>query len=109
MSDSQTTRAGLVIPSDSPVLLAFVGLHVLVVLACVVLGFVTMMSSKRPGRHPRFGTAYYACAYPPLLRRRSCCRPCGRPRTTRCSSLERRPSRPHGSVVRLGEIVGAVG
>jgi hypothetical protein len=61
MSDSQTTIAGLVVPSDSPVFLAFVGVHVLVALACVVLGFGAMMSSKRPGRHPRFGTAYYVC------------------------------------------------
>jgi uncharacterized membrane protein len=61
MSDSQTTVAGLVVSSDSPVFLAIVGLHVLVALACVVLGFVAMMSSKRPGRHPRFGTAYYVC------------------------------------------------
>jgi hypothetical protein len=35
MSDLETTIAGLVIPSDSPVFLAIVGVHVVVALACV--------------------------------------------------------------------------
>ncbi len=61
MADQTTTVAGIVIPSDSPLFLAFVGLHVLVALACVIAGLVAMLSNKRPGRHPRFGAFYYWC------------------------------------------------
>jgi hypothetical protein len=35
--------------------------HILVGFACVVTGVVAMLSPKRAGRHPRFGTIYYAC------------------------------------------------
>lgn len=61
MADKTTTIAGIVIPSDSPAFLAIVGLHVIVALACVIAGLVAILSSKRPGRHPRFGTVYYWC------------------------------------------------
>lgn len=56
-----TIVAGIEIPSTSPLFLAFVGLHVLVGLVCVVSGGVAMLSPKRPGRHPTFGTIYYWC------------------------------------------------
>ena len=36
-----------------------VGLHVLVGLVCVLAGAVAMLSPKRSGRHPTFGTIYY--------------------------------------------------
>jgi uncharacterized membrane protein len=61
MTDNETIIAGIVIPSDSPFFLAVVGLHILVALVCVVTGVVAMLSNKRPGRHPRFGTIYYWC------------------------------------------------
>jgi hypothetical protein len=61
MSDRETIVAGIVIPSDSPFFLTLVGLHVLVALACVITGVVAMLSNKRPGRHPTFGTIYYWC------------------------------------------------
>jgi hypothetical protein len=61
MSDKETIVAGIVIPSDSPFFLTVVGLHVLVALACIVTGVVAMLSNKRPGRHPTFGTIYYWC------------------------------------------------
>jgi hypothetical protein len=51
--------AGIPIPSTSPVFLAVVGLHVLVGLVCVIAGAVAMLSPKRAGRHPTFGTIYY--------------------------------------------------
>ena len=54
-----TTVLGIEIPSDSPVFLALVGLHVLVALVCVCTGPVAMLSRKGPGRHPVFGTVYY--------------------------------------------------
>ncbi len=59
--DNETIIAGIVIPSDSLFFLAVVGLHVLVALVCVITGVVAMLSNKRPGRHPTFGTIYYWC------------------------------------------------
>jgi len=61
MTDNPINVAGIEIPSDSPVFLAVLGAHVLFGLACVVTGVVAMLSRKRPGRHPRFGTIYYYC------------------------------------------------
>jgi hypothetical protein len=52
---------GIPIPSTSPVFLVVVSLHVLVGLACVVAGAAAMLSPKRKGRHPIFGTIYYWC------------------------------------------------
>ena len=59
MADNETIVAGIVIPSDSPFFLAVVGLHILVALVCVITGIVAMLSKKRPGQHPTFGTIYY--------------------------------------------------
>src|SRR5262245_17352987 len=61
MADNETIVAGIVIPSDSPFFLAVVGLHILVALVCVITGVVAMLSNKRPGQHPTFGTIYYWC------------------------------------------------
>jgi hypothetical protein len=57
--DETTVVAGIPIPSTSPVFLAVVALHVLVGLVCVVAGAIAMLSPKRGGRHPTFGTIYY--------------------------------------------------
>jgi uncharacterized membrane protein len=57
--DDTTVVAGIAIPSTSPTFLAVVGLHVLVGLLCVVTGAIAMLSPKRSGRHPTFGTIYY--------------------------------------------------
>lgn len=46
-------------PSDSPIFLMVLAVHVVAGVTCVVTGIVAMLSRKRPGRHPRFGTAYY--------------------------------------------------
>jgi hypothetical protein len=61
MTGNPINLAGIEIPSDSPVFLAALGMHILVGLSCVVSGVVAMLSRKRPGRHPRFGTIYYYC------------------------------------------------
>src|SRR5215813_2955459 len=63
MAENETSIAGIVIPSDSPFFLAVVGLHILVALVCVITGVVAMLSNKRPGRHPTFGTMYYWCLF----------------------------------------------
>jgi hypothetical protein len=36
-----------------------IGFHILFALTCVVTGVVAMLSKKRRGRHPRFGTIYF--------------------------------------------------
>jgi hypothetical protein len=59
VTDHLTVVAGIPIPSDSPVFLTVVGLHVLAGLLCVIAGAVAMLSPKRRGRHPRFGTIYF--------------------------------------------------
>jgi hypothetical protein len=46
-------------PFDSPVFLVALAVHVVAGITCVVTGIAAMLSEKRPGRHPRFGTAYY--------------------------------------------------
>jgi uncharacterized membrane protein len=56
-----TIVAGIVIPSTSPIFLTVVGLHILAGVGCVVAGAIAMLSPKRHGRHPTFGTIYYVC------------------------------------------------
>jgi len=53
--------AGIEIPSSDPVFLAIVGVHVLLGLACTITGVIAMLSVKRPGHHPWFGSVYYWC------------------------------------------------
>ena len=61
MTDGMTDIAGIEIPSNDPVFLAIVSIHIVLGLACTVTGFVAMLSQKRGGRHPRYGTIYYWC------------------------------------------------
>jgi hypothetical protein len=57
--DDVTVALGIPIPSTSPTFLAIVGLHVAVGMVCVVAGAIAMLSPKRAGRHPTFGSIYY--------------------------------------------------
>jgi hypothetical protein len=59
MNHAPITIGGIPLPSDAPLFLAIVGVHVAAGLTCVIAGLVAMFSVKRPGRHPRFGTFYY--------------------------------------------------
>jgi hypothetical protein len=52
---------GIPLPSDAPLFLAFIGLHVAAGLVCVIAGVIAMLSRKLHGRHPQAGTVYY-CA-----------------------------------------------
>jgi hypothetical protein len=61
MTDTPINVDGIEIPSDSPVFLAALGIHILFGLSCVTTGVVAMLSRKRPGRHPRSGATYYYC------------------------------------------------
>jgi hypothetical protein len=60
-TDTSTIVAGIPIPSTDPVFLAVVGMHVLLGLACAIAGIGAMLSEKRVGRHPKFGSVYYWC------------------------------------------------
>src|SRR5258708_1764341 len=62
MADGVTNVAGIEIPSGDPVFLAVVGIHILLGLACVITGAIAMLSQKRAGRHPRYGTVYFWCS-----------------------------------------------
>jgi hypothetical protein len=62
MTDGDMTIiAGIEIPSNDPVFLAVVGAHVLLGLACTITGVMAILSRKRAGRHPRYGTIYFWC------------------------------------------------
>jgi hypothetical protein len=61
MSGAQIRIAGFDLPSDSPLFLSLLSVHMLFGLACVILGFAAMLSVKRSGKHPRFGSSYYWC------------------------------------------------
>ncbi|HEY3950910.1 hypothetical protein [Phenylobacterium sp.] len=54
-----TIVAGLAIPSSAPPFLMTVAIHVGFGLTCVVAGAVAMLSPKRAGRHPLWGTVYF--------------------------------------------------
>jgi len=49
---------GLPLPSDTPLFLGLIAIHVAAGLTCVVAGAVAMLSPKAAGRHPRAGTIY---------------------------------------------------
>src|SRR5262252_8725772 len=51
-----TTIGGFPLPSDAPLFLAFVALHVAAGLIAVITGAIAMLSRKRSGRHPQAGT-----------------------------------------------------
>src|SRR6266849_7332017 len=61
MTGDNTIVAGIEVPSVSPVFLTVVGFHVVVGIVCVIGGILAMLSEKRLGRHPTFGTIYYWC------------------------------------------------
>lgn len=59
VANEVTVVAGILIPSTSPLFLTLVGVHVLFALVAVVAGAIAMLSAKRAGRHPFFGSIYY--------------------------------------------------
>jgi hypothetical protein len=63
---SPTVIGGIPLPSDAPLFLTFVALHVAAGLTCVLAGVLAMLSRKQPGRHPLAGSVYYwalACVF----------------------------------------------
>ena len=61
MSEGVTNLAGIEIPSTDPMFLTVVGVHILLGLACTVTGAIAVLSPKRAGRHPRYGSIYFWC------------------------------------------------
>ena len=59
MPETVTDVGGILIPSTDPIFLAVVGVHIAFGLICVVAGAVAMLSPKRAGRHPWYGTVYF--------------------------------------------------
>lgn len=59
MIANSTIIGGIPLPSDAPLFLAFVAVHVVAGTAAVTAGAVAMLSRKQPGRHPQAGTIYY--------------------------------------------------
>jgi uncharacterized membrane protein len=53
------TLVGIEIPSTDPVFLAAVGIHILLGIACVIVGALAILSKKRQGRHSSFGKVYF--------------------------------------------------
>src|SRR6266542_921216 len=50
---------GIPIPSDSPLFLSILGLHVLAGLVATASGLAAMLIKKEPGRHPQAGAIFY--------------------------------------------------
>jgi hypothetical protein len=48
------------IPSDNPVFLTIIFIHVAAAMVCVVAGIVAMFAKKQPGVHPKAGKIYYS-------------------------------------------------
>lgn len=58
MSGQPIMIGGLPLPSDAPLFLALVGVHILFAVTAVIAGVVAMRSVKAPGWHPRAGAIY---------------------------------------------------
>jgi hypothetical protein len=50
---------GFLIPSDNPLFLTILAIHVLAALTCVIAGIAAMLAKKQAGIHPRSGAVYY--------------------------------------------------
>jgi len=59
MIGNPTTIGGLPLPSDAPLFLAFVAVHMAAGVTAIIAGAIAMLSRKQPGRHPQAGTVYY--------------------------------------------------
>ena len=59
VNQAPITVGGIPIPSDAPLFLGVLAIHVIAGLVCVITGAIAMLSPKAAGRHPRFGTSYY--------------------------------------------------
>jgi hypothetical protein len=61
MAETLQKILGFDLPSNSPLFLSVLSFHILLGVACAVLGIAAMLIQKRAGKHPQFGTAYFWC------------------------------------------------
>lgn len=61
LEGNQITVQGFEIPSDHPLFLTLITIHVLAGLTCVIAGIFAMLFKKQRGRHTKSGKIYY-CA-----------------------------------------------
>jgi len=61
MAETLQRILGFDLPSNSPLFLSVLTFHIVLGMACVVLGIAAMLIQKRAGKHPQFGAAYYWC------------------------------------------------
>lgn len=59
MIGNPTVIGGIPLPSDAPLFLTVVAIHVAAGLIAVIAGVAAMLSRKRAGRHPQAGAIYY--------------------------------------------------
>ena len=59
MPHETTIVLGIEVPSTDPAFLTTVAFHISAGLVCVASGLIAMLSEKKPGWHPKFGTIYY--------------------------------------------------
>lgn len=59
MLGNPTFIAGIPLPSDAPLFLTFIAIHVAAGLVCAIAGLLAMLSRKARGHHPSAGTVYY--------------------------------------------------
>ncbi len=50
---------GFEVPSDAPLFLTILSIHILFALTCVVTGVMAMLSKKQTGLHPNSGAIYF--------------------------------------------------
>lgn len=57
--EEQTNLFGIPVPSTDKTFLAFVVIHILIALVCVISGLAAMLSDKNSKRHPTYGKIYF--------------------------------------------------
>ena len=59
MSDKETILFGVPVPSDNPLFLTIVGIHIMLGIVCVLSGAVAMLTRKGSRTHTTSGKIYY--------------------------------------------------
>ena len=59
LEGNQIVVQGFEIPSDHPLFLTILSIHILTALTCVATGIIAMLSKKQFGVHPKAGTVYF--------------------------------------------------
>jgi hypothetical protein len=57
------TVDGIIIPSDHPIFLLIIAIHILAGLTCVISGFIAMVVRKQKGKHTKAGLVYFGAIW----------------------------------------------